>query len=53
MSNDPKQLAAIGLGNFFVTLLGYAVFYGLNGALETFVSQAKGANDMRSCGIYL
>ena len=35
---DPKALAAIGLGNLFVTMLGIAVFYGFNGALETLVS---------------
>jgi MATE family multidrug resistance protein len=29
------------------------MFFGLNGALETLVSQAYGAKDLRLCGIYL
>lgn len=53
MQHDAAQLAAIGLGNLFVTMIGYAVFYGLNGALESLVSQAKGAGDIRQCGVYL
>ena len=36
--NDPPLLAALGLGNLFVNIGGYAVFYGLNGAMETFVA---------------
>lgn len=51
--NDPPLLAALGLGNLFVNIGGYAVFYGLNGAMETFVAQAKGAGDLYQCGIYL
>lgn len=45
--NDPTSLAALGIGNLFVNLGGYAVFYGLNGALETFVSLARGAGDLQ------
>lgn len=40
--NDAKSMAAVGLGDMFVTMFGIAVFYGFNGALETLVSQARG-----------
>ena len=51
--NDTKALAAVGLGEMFVTMFGIAVFYGFNGALETLVSQARGSNNFRQCGILL
>ena len=51
--NKTVPLAAVGLGNLFINMLGVAIFFGLNGALETLVSQAYGANDKHLCGIYL
>ena len=51
--NKTIPLAAVGLGNLFINMLGVAIFFGLNGALETLVSQAHGANDKHLCGIYL
>jgi len=36
--NDTVSLAAVGLGNIFINMLGVAIFFGMNGALETLVS---------------
>ena len=35
---DSTQLAAVGLGNMAICIVGLAVFWGLNGTVETFVS---------------
>jgi Na+-driven multidrug efflux pump len=34
-------------------MCGYSVVVGLNGALETLVSQAYGAKNYDQCGVYL
>ena len=36
-------MAAIGLGNMTKLLLGTTILQGLNGGIETYVSQAVGA----------
>jgi Na+-driven multidrug efflux pump len=36
--NDPELLVAVGLGNVVINILGYGMFLGLNGALNTFVA---------------
>jgi len=41
--NNPVDLAAICLATVFVNIIGIAFFVGFNGALETLVSQARGA----------
>jgi MATE family multidrug resistance protein len=51
--NDAKLLAGVGMGNLIVSVFGISLFIGLNGALETLVSQAFGNNNMKLCGIYL
>ena len=51
--NDPTVLAAAGIGNMVLNLFGMGLFYGLNSALETLVSQAYGAKNMALCGLYL
>ena len=51
--NDSAMLAGVGLGT---SLLNVACFYplvGMNGAIETLVSQAFGAEKLKLCGIYL
>ena len=53
LSKDIKQLSAVGLGNMILTTFGVCVFYGLNGSVETLVSQANGANNMYMCKVYL
>ena len=51
--SDPAKLAGLGLGNMVMNLAPYALLTGVNTALETFVSQAYGRQDLRECGLYL
>ena len=41
------------MGNMLVNVLCFAVIQGLNGALETLVSQSYGAGKFEECGIFL
>jgi len=41
--NEPALLAGVGMGNMLINVLCFAVTQGLNGALETLVSQSYGA----------
>ena len=41
------------MGNMILNLFGMGMFYGLNSALETLVSQAYGAKNLYLCGVYL
>ena len=41
--NQPVLLAGVGMGNMLINVLVFAVAQGLNGALETLVSQSFGA----------
>ena len=50
---DTHQLAAVGLGNMVMMLLPYSIMIGVNTALETFVAQAFGSNNLKQCGLYL
>jgi len=51
--NDTFMLAGIGLGNMTINIFCFAVFMGLNGAIETLVSQAYGSKNYYLCGVYL
>lgn len=51
--NEPAKLAGVGLGNMIINIFGMSVFLGMNGALETFVSQAYGNGKLYMCGVYL
>ena len=51
--NETKPLAAIGMGNIFINLFGCSIYFGINGAIDTLVSQANGAGDLSLCGSYL
>ena len=46
-------LAGIGLGNLCEAFLGLTLIVGMNGALDTLVSQAAGAGNLELCGVYL
>jgi hypothetical protein len=37
------MLAGVGMGNMILGMLGHSLMYGLNGALETLISQAYGS----------
>ena len=51
--NDVAKLAGVGLGTTIDHILCLAILFGLNGALETLVSQAFGSGNIHLCGIYL
>ena len=51
--NDSTLLAGVGMGNMLINVLVFAVTQGLNGALETLVSQSFGAKKFEACGIFL
>lgn len=50
---SPALIAGYGIGNFLFNALFTSVAFGLNGALETFVSQAFGSNKLELCSSYL
>ncbi len=41
------------MGNMLINVLCFAVTQGLNGALETLVSQSFGAGKFEECGVFL
>lgn len=49
---DTTKLAAIGLGNSFMTLFAWPWVYGINTAMESLVSHAFGRGDLHSCGMH-
>lgn len=51
--NQPALIAGIGIGNMFMNMIGLSIVTGLNGALETLISQAYGVGDLKQCGVYL
>jgi len=51
--NDAKLLAGVGMGNLIMSVFGLSIILGLNGALETLISQAYGNGNLELCGIYL
>ena len=50
---DPAIIAAIGLGNMSMNVLGLAILEPMNSAIETQVSQAAGRGNNDLCQIYL
>ena len=50
---DSAKLAGVGLGNTTVNILLLSICMGMNGALETLVSQAFGYGNLQLCGVYL
>jgi Na+-driven multidrug efflux pump len=49
--DDSTLLAGTGMGNIVINMLCISVFLGLNGAIETLVSQAYGTSNMNMCTI--
>lgn len=43
-TNDAVLIAGVGMGNMLINVLAFAVMQGINGALETLVSQSFGAS---------
>ena len=51
--NDDAKLAGLGLGTSMLECLTLYIIMGMNGALETLVAQAYGADQLVLCGVYL
>jgi Na+-driven multidrug efflux pump len=51
--NDAAMLAGAGMGNIIINMLCMSIILGMNGALETLISQANGANNLELCTVYL
>ena len=51
--NDESKLAGLGLGTCLLECLTLYIIMGMNGALETLVAHAYGANQLVLCGVYL
>ena len=51
--NDESKLAGVGLGICLLESLTFVIILGMNGALDSLVSQAYGANQLVLCGVYL
>ena len=51
--NDSAKLAGVGLGNTTLNIACISICMGMNGALETLVSQAFGYGNITLCGVYL
>lgn len=50
-ASDELTLASVGMGNMIINVVCLAFTTGLNGTLETFVSQAYGKEEYCMCGI--
>jgi MATE family multidrug resistance protein len=46
-------MAGVGMGNMLINVMGMAVIFGFNGAIETLVSQAYGFGKFKLCGVFL
>ena len=46
-------LAGVGLGNMLLNVLIFAITFGLNGTIESFVAWSFGQNQKAMCGIHL
>ena len=51
--NNGAKIAGLGLGISLVESITFSIFFGMNGALETLVAQAFGAEQLSLCGVYL
>ena len=51
--NDSTKMAGIGLGTTFNHIFGVSVFFGINTALETLITQTYGSGNLTLCGVYL
>ena len=44
------MIAGVGMGNMLINVLAFAVMQGINGALETLISQSYGASQSAANG---
>ena len=51
--NAAAMVAGIGLGHNYLQIAGMMIIFGMLLALDTLVSQAKGAGNLEYCGVVL
>ena len=51
--DDSAKLAGVGLGYTILNVICIIPLLGMNGTIETLVSQAFGAKNLELCGVYL
>ena len=51
--NDPVSIGGVGLGNLMINVVWFSVGMGMNGAIDTLVSQAFGNKQYYLCGWFL
>jgi Na+-driven multidrug efflux pump len=47
---NESMIAGVGMGNMISNILGTSICLGMNGAVETLVSQSLGAKNLTLCG---
>ena len=47
------QIAGYGLGNTVLNIFAMSIFFGMNGAISSMVSQASGTGNEHLCGVVL
>jgi multidrug resistance protein, MATE family len=52
-TDDPELLASVGLGCMILNVFCFAVAFGLNGTIESFVSREFGSGNYKECGAWL
>lgn len=50
--DDAVLIAGVGMGNMLINVLCFAIAQGMNGALETYCSQANGLGEYKMVGVY-
>ena len=50
---DELAMAGLGMGNVLIGAFCMAFCFGLNGTLESKVSQSYGSHDYKMCGVWL
>ena len=50
---EPAIMAGVALGHMTKVLLGSTILVGVNGSIETYVSQSAGAKDKKLAGTFL
>ena len=50
---DEVLIAAVGLGNMTLNMIGLSILFGLGTTLDTLLSQAAGTKNLKICGEYL
>ena len=50
---DTNLLAGLGMGNVLISAICLAFSFGLNGTLESKVSQSYGSEEYEMCGVWL